>query len=199
VARKARRLDSNLILVAAVFGSFFNFVDNLVNPPWQPMLIAFVALAAGRSLSETLLVLVGWSLGYSLTWASKWAIACAAGVQWRDIFDVILYRMNGDEQGFVVHRFLAPSGKVLTYFYQQIQSSVTFLLLLPLLVFPMRWPNPKQFLVLSSPILIPFAWFELLSNHSQIHYWLVYRPIASCFGILIAAGIITSREPIPRG
>ena len=50
-ARKARYPDSNLIVVAAVFGSLFNYVDFLVNVPWQPMLIAFVALAARRRIS----------------------------------------------------------------------------------------------------------------------------------------------------
>ena len=59
---------------------------------------------------------------------------------------------------------------------------------------PVRWPNPTRFALLSSPLLIPFVWFEVLSNHTQIHTWMVYRTAASCFGILIAAAIIASRE-----
>jgi hypothetical protein len=201
-ARKARYPDSNLILVAAVFGSLFNYVDFLVNVPWQPMLIAFVALAARRRVPETFAIVVAWFAGYSLTWASKWAIAVAAGASWSDIFEVITYRLNGDAPGYVRHHFLAPTGKVLDYLYHETRPAMLFLLLLPTLLLPVRrWPNPRRFALLASPLLIPFGWFELLSNHTQIHTWMVYRTAASCFGILIAAAVIASRaEPAgPNG
>jgi hypothetical protein len=195
-ARKVRCPDSNLILIAAVFGSLFNYVDFLVNVPWQPMLIAFVALAAGRRVSETLAIVAAWFAGYSLTWASKWAIAVAAGASWNDIFEVITFRLNGDLPGYVVHRFLAPTRKVLNYLYHETRSAMLFLVLLPALLLPVWRPNLKRFALLSSPLLIPFGWFELLSNHTQIHTWMVYRTAASCFGILMAAAIIASRgEP----
>jgi len=198
-ARKARDGDSNLILVAAVFGSLFNYVDFLINVPWQPMLIAFVALAARRRAPEILAIVVAWFGAYALTWASKWAIAVAAGASWRDIFDVITYRLNGDAPGYVQHHFLAPTRKVLNYLYHETRSAMLFLvllptLLLPTLLVPVRWQYARRFSILSSPLLIPFVWFEVLSNHTQIHTWMVYRTAASCFGILIAAAIIASRE-----
>jgi hypothetical protein len=193
-ARKARDPESNLILIAAVFGSLFNYVDFLVNPPWQPMLMAFVALAARRRAPETLAIVVAWFGAYALTWASKWAIAIAAGASWRDIFEVIAYRLNGDAPGYVQHHFLAPTRKVLNYLYDETRSAMLLLILLPTLLLPVRWPNPKRFAILSSPLLIPFIWFEVLSNHTQIHTWMTYRTAASCIGILIAAAIIASRE-----
>jgi hypothetical protein len=193
VARKARRPESDLILIAAVCGSVFNYVDFLINVPWQPMLIAFVALAAGRRGPETLAIVVAWFAGYSLTWASKWVIACAAGASWSDIFEVILYRLNGDAPGFVRHHFLAPTEKVLSQLYHQTQSAMLVLLVLPTLLLPVRTPNLKRFVLLSSPLLIPFVWFETLSNHTQIHSWITFRPLASCLGILIAAAILASR------
>jgi hypothetical protein len=193
-ARQVRRPDSNLMLTAAVLGSLFNYVDNLVNPPWQPMLIAFVAFAAWRRAPEVLAIVAAWFAGYALTWASKWAIAVAAGASWRDIFDVILYRLNGDAPGYVQHHFLAPTLKVLDYLYHDTRAAMVFLILLPVLLLSVRWPNPKRFAILSSPVLIPFVWFEVLSNHTQIHTWFTYRTAASCFGILIAAAVIASRE-----
>jgi len=196
VARKALRPDRDLILTAALLGSVFNYIDFLHNVPWQPMLIAFVVLASGRRAPETLGIVVAWFAGYSLTWASKWAIACAAGVAWSDIYDVILYRLDGDAPGIVRHQFLAPTEKVISYLVNQTQSVMIFLVLLPTLLLPVRWPDLKRFALLSSPLLIPFGWFELLSNHTQIHDWITYRPLASCIGILIAAAIIASRtEP----
>jgi hypothetical protein len=195
-ARSARRPDSNLILIAAVFGSLFNYVDFLINPPWQPMLMVFVALAARRRIAEAFVILIAWDAGYGLTWASKWAIAVAAGASWQDIFEVITYRLNGDAPGYVRHHFLAPTSKVLNYLYDETRSAMLFLILLPTLLLPVRRPNLKRFAILSLPLLIPFGWFELLSNHTQIHTWMVYRTAASCFGILMAAAIIASRaEP----
>ena len=166
IARKARHPDRDLILIATLLGSLFNYIDFLHNVPWQPMLIAFVVLAAGRRGSEAFAIVVAWFAGYSLTWASKWAIACAAGVKWSDIFEVIVYRLNGDAPGFVRHHFLAPTGKVLGHLCKQTQPLMSFLILLPTLLLPVRWPNLRQFALLSSPLLIPFAWFETLSNHT---------------------------------
>ncbi len=192
-ARRARHPDSDLILIAAVFGSLFNYVDFLVNVPWQPMLIAFLALAAGRRAPETFAIVVAWFAGYSLTWASKWAIAVVAGASWSDIFEVIVYRLNGDAPGYVRHHFLAPTRKVLGYLYHETRAAMLFLLLLPTLLLPVLRPNLKRLALLCTPLLIPFGWFELLSNHTQIHTWMVYRTAGSCFGILIAAAIIASR------
>jgi hypothetical protein len=192
-ARKVRHPERDLILIAAVLGSLFNYIDFLHNVPWQPLLMAFVALAAGRRGPETLGIVVAWFAGWSLTFASKWVIAVAAGASWSDIFEVILYRLHGDAPGFVEHRFLAPTGKVLSYLYYQLHSARLFLVLLPTLLLPVRIPDLKRFVLLSSPLLIPFVWFETLSNHTQIHTWITYRPLGSCFGILIAAAIIASR------
>jgi hypothetical protein len=114
--------------------------------------------------------------------ASKWAIAVAAGASWSEIFEMIAYRLNGDLPGHVRHHFLAPIGKVFDYLCHETRSAMLFLLLLPTLLLPVRRPNLKQFALLCTPLLIPFGWFELLSNHTQIHTWMVYRTVASCFG-----------------
>jgi hypothetical protein len=45
-----------------------NYVDFLINVPWQPMLIAFIALAAGRRVPDAFVIVVAWFAGYSLTW-----------------------------------------------------------------------------------------------------------------------------------
>lgn len=192
-ARKARHPDRDLILTAMLLGSLFNYIDFLHNVPWQPLLIAFVALAAGRRGPETFGIVVAWFAGWSLTFASKWAIACAAGASWNDIFEVILYRLNGDAPGFVRHHFLASTEKVLSYLFDQTHVTMLVLVLLPTLLLPVRRLNLKRFALLSSPLLIPFVWFETLSNHTQIHAWITYRPLGSCLGILIAAAILASR------
>ena len=66
------------------------------------------------------------------------------------------------------------------------------LILLPALVVIRSAMNWRWFVALASTAGIPFVWFEVLSNHTQIHPFTTYRPIASCIGILIAAALMAS-------
>jgi hypothetical protein len=43
--------------------------------------------------------------------------------------------------------------------------------------------------ILVAPVLIIVIWFELLRNHSQIHYWFTYRSVAAGIGV-IAVGLV---------
>jgi hypothetical protein len=207
----ARRLRSGtrvgaLIATAAVLGSTYNYVDLLINPPWQPMLLAFFMVAAPRrvdgphSLFDAGMIVIAWFGGYALTWASKWIIAAALspngiGVL-QDIADVVRYRLDGDYLQVVDHHLLAPTKKVLALTFLQVWQTpwaAALVMLTPALL-PSHRIMPRRFLLLASPSLIPFLWFELLSNHTQIHATFVYRPVASSVGILIAAWILAAPE-----
>jgi hypothetical protein len=78
------------------------------------MLLAFVTLTSARGLLCALQVVSAWSVGYALTWASKWALAVAWGVPWKEIAEVILFRLDGDYGDTISHHLLAPSLKVAT-------------------------------------------------------------------------------------
>lgn len=199
MARRARN-GAPLIITATVLGSIFNFIDFLTNPPWQPMLLTFVILASGRRFLTSLQVISAWGVGYALTWASKWCFAVAWGVPWNNIADAVLFRINGDFQEQISHHLLAPSLKVLPYLFHEIvwqTPAVVMLAIMAPLLAPRSPLNWRSFATLSLPALIPFAWFEILSNHTQAHPWTVYRPVASSIGIVFAAWIIASRQP-PR-
>jgi hypothetical protein len=196
------RRGGNPIVSAAILGSIFNYVDFLTNPPWQPMLIAFVALCGGRSLFDAAKFVLAWLAGCALTWVSKWVIGYAWGIPWSDTFRMIRFRLDGNFEGVVVHRLFAPSIKILSFLFHQTQIAMTMLFLLPVLLLLVirREIDWRWFVVLTSPALIPFVWFELMSNHTQIHTWFTYRPVASSIGIwmsaaLIARGYSTTREP----
>jgi hypothetical protein len=200
IARKARS-GAPLIVTAALLGSVFNFIDFLTNPPWQPMLLAFVTLTSARELLCALQVVSAWSVGYALTWASKWALAVAWGVPWKEIAEVILFRLDGDYGDTISHHLLAPSLKVLPFLFRDIvwqTPAVVILTILAPLLLPDRPPRWRTLATLSLPALIPFAWFELLSNHTQIHPWTVSRPVASAIGIVFAAWIVASRRQDPE-
>ena len=41
--------------------------------------------------------------------------------------------------------------------------------------------------IAATPALLPFVWFEIASNHSQIHYWFTYRSIPIALGVALLA------------
>jgi hypothetical protein len=44
--------------------------------------------------------------------------------------------------------------------------------------------------IIVAPVLIIVIWYELLRNHSQIHYWFTYRSVAVGIGV-IAVGLLS--------
>src|SRR6202035_5322909 len=100
-----RRVPDYLLLVlAAVFGSVFNFIDLLVNPPWMPMLLAFAVVCGMRDGTKrpaptAIFVALAWFGGYGLTWFSKWLIAYFISTEVDVVANVsamVLFRLHGD-------------------------------------------------------------------------------------------------------
>jgi hypothetical protein len=106
------------VVLAAVLGSLFNFVDFLVNPPLMPMLLGFIVMAVAganagsprrrradpmAALSASVLTAASWFGGYGLTWGSKWMLATwlsnNPGRTVADIVNQIAFRLNGLEEG----------------------------------------------------------------------------------------------------
>jgi hypothetical protein len=187
-----------LIVSAAVLGSVFNYVDFLTNPPWQPMLLAFFMLARkDHSPFDCALMLAAWAGGYALTWASKWFIAAALSPDGlavlRDIADVVRYRIDGDYLQLVNHHLLAPSFKVLSFVFWHRPWAFALAILMPALVLVHhKHVEIRRFMLLALPALIPFLWYEIMSNHTQLHTSVAYRPVGSSVGILLAAWILAS-------
>jgi hypothetical protein len=201
--------DRALILSAAVMGSVFNYIDFLLNPPWQPMLLAFLLLAAPprkidrQRLLTCVAVLAAWSFGYALTWTSRWLVAAALMPDGlavvRDVVEVARFRIGGDYEQVVNHRLLAPSARALAVIVWQIWHTdwAAVLAMLTPVLLPAHAISPRRFVALALPAVIPFAWFELMSNHTQIHAAIACRPIASSVGIVLAAWILAGRERDP--
>jgi hypothetical protein len=42
------------------------------------------------------------------------------------------------------------------------------------------------------PVLIPIIWFEVLSNHTQIHTFFVLRSGAAAIGVAVASALIAA-------
>jgi hypothetical protein len=197
-AVRRRMSDYALLVMSAAFGSFHNFIDFLVNPPWMPMLLAFFVLAGlkqegRRSQTLAIAVTLSWFGGYALTWVSKWVI-CYFLFPDIDVISkirsMIQFRINGDYSK-VVHLPLFPTLKVLQAAIVSWGAPV-FAIYLYSLFKDLKKRNFgwRPFWLLAWPSLIPPIWFEILSNHSQIHAGVTSRSEAAAIGVLIAAVVI---------
>lgn len=176
--------------MAATFGTLFNFVDFLVNPPWMPMLLAFFLVAAGRGAPIALICVATWFSAYGATWVAKWVAAFIVEPSFdikTDVIDTALFRISGDNVK-VWHFPLAATAKVFTNAF----LSWGMLILLPVLLI-FRIPLRRPPLALAWPALIPIVWFEILSNHSQIHAFFVSRSAAAAIGVVAAAALMAAR------
>ena len=45
-------------------------------------------------------------------------------------------------------------------------------------------------LVLIVPAVLPLLWWEVMSNHSQVHAWFTYRSIAFALGLVATVALL---------
>jgi hypothetical protein len=184
-----------LLLMSATFGSLFNFVDFLVNPPWMPMLLAFFVMATpDRTAQErtaiALLCVATWFGAYGLTWFAKWIVAYLVDPSFdikADVLSTAMFRIAGANRK-VIHFPLIATAKMIGSCLAS--WGIGFFVIFTIISFRAVRRGDfdrRKFLLVAWPTLIPVVWFEILSSHSQIHAFFVSRSEAAAFGILFAA------------
>jgi hypothetical protein len=212
------------IAVASLLaGAVFVYVDILLNPPMSWVLtILVVTLAAscrhtGFALARrSLVAALAWIIGYTWMWFSKWILAAIVyGVSSvkSDISDQVTFRLDGESEyreqvtGFLGTTRYNFSASRYGWLSEPLAIPVLIVLVIAAAYFvfsqlmqreqsrPRRdWDRA----ILVAPILIIVIWYELLRNHSQIHYWFTYRSIAAGIGV-IAVGLVTRlTNPLDR-
>src|SRR5664279_387379 len=188
----------NLIVMAAVMGSAFNFIDFLVNSPMMPMLIAVFVLLANRRDAGMLALatVIAWFAGYAETWVAKWLLAylampSSAGVV-SDILSTIEVRTVGALNGV----YLVPLAATVRAFLRALNRVGVIVPLIILLavahyavtVSRIDW---RRALWLCSPALVSLLWFEALSSHTQFHLTVSSRSAAMAFAIFLSAMVMS--------
>jgi len=190
-----------LVLLSALSGSIFNFVDFLVNPPWMPMLLAFFVMAMPapvtrrQKLAIALLCVAAWFSAYAVTWLFKWvfdALVDPAFDVRADVLKTIAFRLDGDFAR-VVHIPLFPTLKTVAAAIVNwgLPLFACFVLVVGKTLRGRAFDR-SAFFWLTWPVLIPIAWFEILSNHTQIHTFFVARSAAAAIGVAAAAALIAA-------
>jgi hypothetical protein len=204
------------IVLAAVLGAVFNFVDFLINPPMMPMLLAFIVMATelrdtarpmprinGQALAAAGFTALSWFGAYALTWLSYWMLALhfASNPDKRGamILDQISLRLFGWQADAPVPIYpVIPTLTMILQSFLSVGSVFVAILAAALLVHARRhWPNFDRwrFLLLISPAVIPIVWFELLNNHTQTHSHFTYRSQSAAIAIELAAFLMAFPGP----
>lgn len=204
------------LAAAAVFaGAAYAFVDLLTNPPAALMLTAAAALAASATAAVSLrrgamvgvVAATGWVLGYAVTWATKWIVSVPIlgyDTVREHVAEQIAYRLAGASE-IVIPEFGAASRVNVQYWIERIPfASVTLVVTVIIVAASLLYCRATGsgragwiglFAVLA---LVPPVWFELVSNHSQIHNWFTYLALPATCSVLLLGAVVAVRYPTAR-
>lgn len=206
---------------ALLSGAVYCYLDVFLTPPLAlGLTVAAAAISSYQSLptyrrsSQLALTSVvagaAWLAGWAFTWATKWLISAVlfgpAFVQ-RNIAGEMARRLGGTMNGKLDLSFGAATRlNLATWLYgnpirKELILACTGVALLFMLVGVARYRGAglREIALLFAPGLLPFAWFEALRNHSEIHAWITYRSLALTLGLaMAAAACVALRGHVPR-
>lgn len=201
---------SDLMVASAAFavGAGYVFVDLLTTPPGAWALSAgVVALGSAEHLSgralvrRTALASSAWVVGWVWTWVSKWVIAAAVLGYDRvreTIGGAVEDRVGGERDYIDLSPFTAIEVNVRAWWDHPLTPPVLVGIVVVAVMVARRndwgatWPTR---LVVASPSVVPFLWFEVLRNHSLVHPHFVYRSLGVTAG-LVAVALIVAPDSI---
>ncbi|EGT4443925.1 hypothetical protein [Cronobacter sakazakii] len=167
-----------------IVGSVVSFVDLLTVPIvslGMPMVLILVILSQRSDLSvkdNCVTVVVSslvWGIGYATTWITKWIVASAILMKNvpADAIHQMTFRVMGDQ------RFPTDRLEMLRLNIDTMFMDKNVLLALIITTITMYIVGIKNKFATITPLLLtcfmPYAWYLILANHSQIHYFFTYR------------------------
>ncbi|MFQ9321988.1 MAG: hypothetical protein ACLR3E_08190 [Enterococcus durans] len=204
---------TNLFLYFFIIGSVANFFDLLTIPlvSWGIPITIFSYVTnkyttdKKESLGKQLETLVGtgvfWGIGYGLTWFFKWAISSVILRQnvIKDAIKQILFRTEGNNDYPLARVDMLKLNVDLMY------TNTTLLILGLTCVFFLYYSFKKRgfqfswgfILAMVFIALTPYIWYNVLANHSQIHFWFTYRvQILTTFALLSIFAFLIPANPL---
>ncbi len=208
-AAAARRGWRGAVLGAAGAAALLNYVDLLTTPAMSWALCAAVAGAvaaatgvhAARVLLVTAAAGASWAVAYGLTWVSRWCIAALArGPEiFSQVRDVSTFRLGGDNP-MVADVVGAAVGANLREWLWNVPTAWPLLVAVALVAAGgvavgvlRRGPGAiALFAVLAAPAAVVPLWYEVMSNHSQIHAFFTYASLPAAAGVVALAGLVAA-------
>ncbi len=207
ISRRPEMLTEAILFSA----SAFCFIDLLTTPaiPWAfcAAVVAGVAAcsryATKRMLKVTVAAAVLWPLGFAFTWVSRWSIA-AVFLGWDTttvaVRDKVETRVAG-QSSKVGDGIGSAVGANWNYWLDNVPTApavlaLSVLAVLGMVIIAVVRRDLKALVIAAfigaTSLVIPI-WYAVLSNHSQIHTFFVYRGIPALLGIVLF-GFVVSRS-----
>lgn len=192
---------NNLYIFTFILGSITVFLD-LLTTPILPVGMAIIFIFLHYYQKSKLFIpnktiiyaFIAWTAGYVSTWASKWILAtiiCQQNIIAQALHQV-LFRVAGDGAKYEVHRLsmLESNIKMLFQPFGHTPKVIIISLIVITCIILIRYFRKndinkdltKKLLLFS---LLPYLWYLMAANHSQIHSWFTYRSqIITVFGFV---------------
>lgn len=182
-----------------VLGSVTNFLDLLTFPlitMTVPFILVFLVDLYEKKLPQKKLIrnLIvsgsAWGAGYAFTWISKWLLSGVV-LKMNVLSDAVAqasFRISGDESYIVDRKLLLlyniNTPAILSWF---VSSGWLWLALAIIISIQKRWKAVAKLWPLFIISILPYIWYEVLANHSQVHFFFTNR---TQYGTLMAILVI---------
>ncbi len=202
------RRTLQLLSIGAIAGSATSFIDLLTTPIVATTLLITIVLISSFDeghrnwilLSRGVSLGVGWSIGYVTMWVAKWILAAlVVGYDEvrKDITGQVSFRLTGEHE-LVSTDLLAATRDNLNFFLGQpfawpLVVGSGALAVVSVGRYLLRTGDIISPLILLSPVAIPAIWYEMMSNHTQIHNWITFRACAISVGTIGATAVLLWR------
>lgn len=210
--------SNKLAEIFFIIGMLINFFDLLTAPIitlGMPLILVLLmsiksegTAAFKRNFSSIIKYSGLWTIGYALTWVSKWLIASVILKRnvVQDAISSILIRTEGTED-YPLNRVEMMKRNVENLLLREdtkkIAVFLAFLLLIVVILFILygkKFKDVKNIFPVLLVSVFPYIWYNVLANHSQIHYWFTYRDqVITVFAVLVSFLYIIQWDKIKHG
>lgn len=202
-----RKIEENKLAICLFFiiGSMTSFLDLLTAPliSLGIPLVTYILLIQNNEIKQNSRIAINnisskhiadniieviknsimWGLGYGMTWASKWVIASIVLKQnvITDALNQMLVRTSdpGGDTAFTVNSVIKATTSVM--FTDFTLKIVIALLIIGIIAMILCRKHTNEIITITPILLIalmPFVWYIILKNHSQVHCWFTYRNLS---------------------
>lgn len=205
LVRTVRRSPSwqTTALASALCGALFVYVDLLTIPPAAWLLtiglVGVVAHLDGQDTREIgtaqAVAAVSWLVGFCWMWASKWLIAAivlGGRRVWDDVTGQAELRLSGGQEGVTDGIGQATARNLEVWLDRPLGIAVTMVVVAVVVVRVTQLGRAEVVhrLPIVAPAIIPVIWWEVMSNHSQVHAWFTYRSLPVALGLVAAVALL---------
>ena len=207
LAIQRRQSLMRIAAIGVVTGVVAAFFDLMVFIPGTLALISILMVVAtwmhgwrGRQLfGAGVVASVSWFLAFAITWATKWFIAgfvVGFGEVLETVRDQVSFRVDGEFNSVV--DVLGEAARLNVSYW--VDRPLGFLIPIGLVAAVVlawralrrRLVDPLYVVVVASLAVVPLLWYEALSSHSQIHFWITYKSLPLAIGALLFALVVAN-------